>query len=147
MWKDFIEVLEVNCEFYPPTSSAELDATEKALNVTLPESLRGLLLETNGVYSSSMRLDVIWNVDELMRRNQSMREDTNLASSCMTFQSLLFFADSGVDGILFAFPISATGIVQDRNIIAWYPIEDSRPVLAYDLKDFLKRWLSGSLNV
>jgi hypothetical protein len=147
MWKDLIESLEINCEFRPPASSADLETAEKALGISLPPSLRGLFIETNGVYSPSIYLDIVWNVGELIRRNQSMREDENLAASYMTFESLLFFADAGVDGILFAFPISATRIVQEQNIIAWYPIEDSRPVLAYGLQDYLKRWLTGNLHV
>ena len=147
MWKDFIERLEAECEFRPPASPADIKQMEDALGVRLPNSLRELLLETNGVYSRPMYNNVIWHTGEIIQRNTLMREDPKKAETYMTFESLLFFADAGVDGIMFAFPISATGIVQPRNIIAWYPIEDSRPVLAFGLKDYLTRWLTSKLTL
>ena len=64
-----------------------------------------------------------------------------------TFESLLFFAGAGVDGILFAFPVTATGIVREDNVIAWYPVENVQPVVAFSLKDYLTRWMTGSMPV
>ena len=147
MWKDFIERLEAECEFRPPASPAQIKQVETALGVRLPDSLRELLLETNGIYSRPMYNHIVWHTDEIIQRNTLIREDSNLAEMYMAFESLLFFADTGVDGIMFAFPVSATRIVQPRNIIAWYPIEDSRPVLAFGLKDYLTRWLTSELTL
>jgi hypothetical protein len=147
MWIDFIEEFEGKCEFFAPASIEMIEQVETAMGIRLPDSLRELLLETNGVYSGASYLNIIWNTDEIIHRNISMRNNTDMAELYMTFESLLFFADAGVDGILFAYPISASGIVQHQNIIAWYPMEDSRSVLAFGLKDYLKRWLNGGLSV
>ncbi|MEP6986928.1 MAG: hypothetical protein ABI970_15085, partial [Chloroflexota bacterium] len=79
--------------------------------------------------------------------NLAIRSDPTRANIYMSFESLLFFAGAGVDGIMFAYPITATGHVVDQRIIVWYPIEDSRPVLAFSLKDYLKRWLTSELKI
>lgn len=147
MWIDFIKNLKANCEFHAPASAEMIENVEKELGIRLPGDLRELLFETNGVYSGSFYLNIVWKTDEIIHRNTLIREDSNLGETYMAFESLLFFADAGVDDIMFAFPISAARIVQPRNIIAWYPIEDSRPVLAVGLKDYLTRWLTGNLSV
>jgi len=107
--------------------------------------LRTLLEETNGIYNTDTQYYEVWSAGEIGYRNQGLRDDSQLAEMYMSFESLLFFASPGVDGIQFAFPITASGTVRDKNIIVWYPIEDSRPVIAMSLKDFLIRWFKGDL--
>jgi hypothetical protein len=147
MWIEIIREAAADCEFRSPASVSDLEAVEESLKQRLPASLRSLLEETDGVYSHDAYLYIVWSAREIGRRNRGMRDDTRLAESYMSFESLLFFADAGWDGILFAFPITASGTVQDRNIMAWYPIADSRPVVAFLLKDYLTRWLKGDLKV
>ena len=147
MWKEIIQKVDPACEFRDPASPSELARVEKVFGHKLPDSLRGLLLETNGVYHPSSYLDIIWDSDQIARRNNEMRQNKKFAKIYMTFQSLLFFADAGVDGIMFAFQVTASGTVQDGNIVVWDGIEDSRPVLAYSLEDYLTRWLDGRLKI
>jgi hypothetical protein len=147
MWIEIIREVAADCEFRSPALVSDLEAVEALLKLRLPTSLRSLLEETDGVYSPYAYLNIVWSAHEIGRRNRELRDDTRLAESYMSFESLLFFAGAGWDGILFAFPITAAGIVQDRNIIAWYPITDSRPVVAVLLQDYLKGWLKGDLKV
>jgi hypothetical protein len=64
----------------------------------------------------------------------------------MPFDHLLIFGDAGVDGILFAFPITDGRI--DRDLVhAWYPIDDTRELKALSLRDYVEGWLSGKLTV
>ena len=137
MWREFLTEITPNLRFLPPATAEALDRVEDQLGLVLPTDLRSLLLETNGLYDTSVeqwQLKVIWSVEEIEQENLAVRSDPKRADSYMTFESLLFFAGAGVDGILFAFPITATRRVVEHNIIAWYPIEDSRPVLASSLE-------------
>lgn len=147
MWRDFIQNLNTDCEFRPAAPEIAILDTEAGLNLLLPESLKTFCQESNGLYSKFAYLSLVWSVEEILKRNIAMRENAQFAEIYMSFHSLLFFADAGVDGIMLAFPITAKGTVQDKNIIAWYPIEDSRPVLAQSLKDYLKRWFSGEFKL
>ena len=147
MWIELIQELDPYCEFQSSASEDDIGRVEEELKLELPNSLKSLLKETNGVYSTTSYLDIVWSTEQILVRNREMRENTEFAEIYMTFQSLLFFASAGVDGILFAYQITASGIVRDKDIIVWYPIEDSRPVLASSLKDYLTRWCKGELRI
>lgn len=147
MWIELIERITTECVFAPPAAPSDIVALEAQLGHALPASLKSLLSETNGVFWDYSQLDTVWSVDRIGRENQHYRQDPKLAEVYMTFDSLLFFADGGVDGILFAFPVTSKGSVRDREIFAWYPLEDSRPALAHSLEDYLTRWLGGSLTI
>lgn len=150
MWHEVLTEFAPNIGFLSPVDMEALERTEARLNIVLPAALRLLLLESNGLYDTSVeewRLKVVWSIEEIESENLAIRSDPKRADIYMTFESLLFFAGAGVDGIMFAFPITATGHVVENNVIAWYPIEDSRPVVAFSLKDYLKRWLIGELKI
>lgn len=149
-WREFVKRICTTCEFYPVVAIATIEEIESTLKLTLPDSLRQLLMETNGLYDNYSQHRFIWNAEDIRAINQEMRSNTSrlvVADDYMTFESLLFFGSAGVDGIWFAFPVTVSGKVQDRNIIAWYPIEDSRPVVAHSLQIFIEHWLSGKLHV
>jgi hypothetical protein len=147
MWKDFIQELSVDCDFRSAALEIDIASAETSLNLKFPNSLKSFLLETNGLYSRLAFLMLVWSADEILKRNLKIRSNEEYAQTYMSFQNLLFFADAGVDGIMFAYRITASGIAQDKNIIAWYPIEDSRPVIAISLEDYLKHCLSGKLKL
>ncbi|MBA3870752.1 MAG: SMI1/KNR4 family protein [Anaerolineae bacterium] len=149
-WHEFLTGITPNLRFLPPVDMEALERAEARLNITLPIDLRSLLQESNGLYETSVEvwpLKVIWSIEEIESENLAIRSDPTRANIYMSFESLLFFAGAGVDGIMFAYPITATGHVVDQRIIVWYPIEDSRPVLAFSLKDYLKRWLTSELKI
>jgi hypothetical protein len=132
-------------DFFPGATPDELDAVERALGVRLPESLQGLLRESNGV-RVTFGTPLIWSTDEIVRTNRDMRDDPGYRETWMPFDRLLFFGAAGVDGILFAFPI-IRGRVECDRVYAWYPIEDNRELKAESLRDYVERWLSGRLTV
>lgn len=146
MWKEYLREIAPGCVLRPPAAPSDIAAVESALDLRFPDSLRTLLAETNGLYDPDAYLDIVWGVEQIGRVNQAYRQE-DWTLQYMTFECLLFFAPAGVDGILFAYPISASGVVQDKNIIAWYPIEDSRPVVACSLRDYLTRWITGDLKI
>lgn len=132
-------------DFSPGATPEELEAVERALGVRLPESLEGLLRESNGV-RVTFGTPLVWSADEIARTNREMRDDPRYRETWMPFDHLLFFGGAGVDGILFAFPIIGGRIGRDR-VYAWYPIEDNRELKADSLRDYVEGWLSGKLTV
>jgi hypothetical protein len=100
-------------EFNPAASAASIVAAEAALNAALPESLRSLLLETNGVMDM-MAIDggdwfesmwLLWKIEEIEGQNRFYRAASEERTYERDFSSLVFFAGAGTDGILFAFPV------------------------------------------
>jgi hypothetical protein len=115
MWREFVQALDPNCTFFPPASEHQLAAVEGRLKIALPDDLRSLLAETNGILSSSYS-HLINNLDDMMRNNSFFRTDSNYAEIYMPFDCLLFFAEAG-NGDLFAFPIiGGTGRKRDFRL-------------------------------
>ncbi len=146
-WQDFIQNLTDDCKFFPPVTEEKINEAETSLKVKLPKDLRSLLLETNGIYNTQASIHLVWTLEEILRANLALRTEEFRAKSFMPLDHLLFFANAGVDGIHLAFPIAASGDVKNKDIIAWYPIEDSRPVVAYSLKNYVQSWISGKLRL
>lgn len=139
--------------FYPAASAARLAGAEAAVGATLPESLRSLLKETDGVMDM-MAIDggewfesmwLLWAVGDLVERNCFYRAETEEGRLTRDFRSLVFFAGAGTDGILFAFP-AAAGVCEDR-VVVWHPILDGLDEVAPSLEEFLRGWLTGTILV
>jgi hypothetical protein len=81
---------------------------------------------------------ILWSADEVLAGNTA-RLDGRPAS-------VLFFANAGVDGILFGHPISDTGDVEG-GVIAWYPIEDEQRTVAQSFNGWIEGWLGGTIAV
>mgnify|MGYP001382772450 FL=1 len=140
-------------EFYAATTAANIAAAEAALSASLPDSLRSVLLETNGVMDM-MAIDggdwfesmwLLWKVEEIVEQNRYYRAAGVEGTYERDFASLVFFAGAGTDGILFAFP------VEDGNcalrVMVWHPIMDELDELASCLEDFLRGWLTSTISV
>jgi cell wall assembly regulator SMI1 len=139
-------------EFYPGASAASIAYAEATLNAALPESLRSLLLETNGVMDM-MAIDngdwfesmwLLWKIEEIGEQNRFYREAREEGTYERDFNCLVFFAGAGSDGILFAFPVEE-GVCAPR-IMVWHPIMDELDELAPSLEDFLRGWLTDTIS-
>lgn len=145
--------------FYPAASEEDLAAAEALLNARLPESLRSLLLETNGILElmaiDGMVIDggdwfeamwLLWNLAEIVEQNHFYRDAAEGGAYSRDFRRLAFFANAGCDGILFGFPM-----VEDRvcgpNVVVWSPIFDELEEVAPSLDDFLEGWVTGRISV
>jgi hypothetical protein len=140
-------------EFYPATTAANIAAAEAALLASLPDSLRSLLLETNGVMDM-MAIDdgdwfesmwLLWRIEEVVEQNRYYREARVGRTFDRDFSDLVFFAGAGTDGILFAFPV-VDGCC-DSRVIVWRPIMDELDELAPTLEEFLRGWLTSTISV
>jgi hypothetical protein len=150
MWREFIKSLSEDTayhyEFAPPATYFQLDRIEKIFAAKLPDSLRELLLETNGVrqilHYNDERIpigQIIWDADTIQRHNRKMRSDAAYSDFYLPFEDLLFFASPKADSICYALQI-AEGYATE-TVIAWSPTDDSRTEQASSLKTFLESWL------
>jgi hypothetical protein len=100
---------------------------EAALGVTLPEELRDLLQETNGLTISPPSLcepeedtcfSVVWRAEEILEENQAFREAEAMRTPEDTFPPLssLLFVASDFNGDYFAYLI-LNGVIPNTTLI------------------------------
>lgn len=138
MWKDFISKLNTNIEFNAPASKNELLKVEEALNIKLPESLKSLLCETDGIDDIEL-----WSIQEIKEYNISIRN--SFKEYFMPLDCLLFFCGAG-NGDYFGFPIINDETWKD-DVYVWNHEDDSRTCVASSLKNFLKGWLCDEISI
>jgi len=144
MWRERIAELASNVSFGPPGSERAVRDAEVALQVAFPESLRGLLLEADGV-EGEFGLGLIWPAARICGDNVRFRKDPGFAELYMPFQPLLFFADAG-NGDQFAFVVLA-GAIPRPDVFVWDHENDSRTWVAPSLETYLQWWLSGRIEL
>jgi len=143
-WKEHIAAICAQASFSEPAGEQTLSAAETQLGMRLPEELRELLAESNGV-RGEYELALIWPIERIVADNRLFREDESFKTLYMPFDGLLFFADAG-NGDQFAFAV-AGGQVRRPDIFVWNDEEDSRTWLAKDLCDYLEGWISGRIAI
>lgn len=122
----------------------QLTALGNALGVVLPEDLATLLRESNGV-RDQYGLHIIWSTEEIEQYNHEMCSLEIYAEMYMSFTDMLFFADAE-NGDRFAFPI-LQGKVKATSVFAWDHEDDSRTIVAFSLRSYLERLLSGKIKL
>lgn len=144
MWKALISSLEDSCEFSAPPSSEEILAVEKILKCAFPDSLKSLLLETNGVYHSGFSMAFLWDLETIQGANLEFRKNWESYGNSR-FEDLLFFSEGGGNGDWFAFEVSSE---KGRGeTILWRDHETGKRVsVSSTLEEFIKGWLTDELN-
>lgn len=140
MWKEYIQSLDAGCKFQPPATEEQIAEVEAYLSVPLPEELRQLLLESNGVESENGD-SIVFSTKGIFGTNEEMRNDKEFAELFMPFDNLLFFADD-IGGNFFGYGITKCGIVTDM-IFCWDHDSDNRLSVHWKLKPYLKWYLEG----
>src|SRR4030095_13645908 len=120
-WKTRIERCMPESKFFPPASDANLRAVERALGCELPDDLRALLTESNGVKAPYSTL--IYSTDRIIAVNREFRDAEHLADR-MPFDHMLFFGEVS-DGDEFAFPLFRNG-VSGNAVFIWSHETDCR---------------------
>ncbi len=137
MWRSLISGLFADAKFFAPATTSELERAETELQISFPDELRSLLLETNGVaahYSSPL----VWPVEEIVTQNRLFRENADFVQLYMPFNSLLFFGGEG-NGDQFAYRILGGRIRATSFIYEWDHESDGRVWFATDLPDYFRR--------
>jgi hypothetical protein len=118
-----------------------LTHASRSLGVTLPNSLRDLLLQSNGVKDKYLA-KVIWSVDELLSQNRAMRDNPDFSELYMPFDNLLFFGEAG-NGDLFCLRVLSH--VVKPEVFAWNHETDGREWIAPSLDALLFGWFAGDI--
>jgi hypothetical protein len=135
-WKQLLIRLGGNCEFKAPATESQLATIQRALGVTLPEQLREILLESDGI-TADYDAGLVWSASDIVSRNREFRTFVDFRELYMPFEHLLFFGDNG-GGDQFAFAIHADGQIHKREIFRWEHETDARSWFAGHLEQFFE---------
>jgi hypothetical protein len=144
MWRELVSKHDDSASFATAATSFELAQAAESLGVPFPESLRSVLLESNGI-EGEYGLGLLWPVSRIVSDNLSFRNNPDFRELYMPFDCLLFFADAG-NGDQFGFVI-LDGEVRRDDIFAWNHEDDSRSWIAPHLEAYFDWWMSGRITV
>ncbi|GHU24326.1 SMI1/KNR4 family protein [Spirochaetia bacterium] len=140
MWREFISKIDCELTFNQSASIESINAAEIELKVQFPQSLKSLLLESNGV-QDEFECDAIWPLERIIEENKNIR----IIEEQITFNGFLLFSDAG-NGDLFAFSIK-DGNKNKEEIYVWNHEDKSRDIISSSLKDFIKGWFEGIISI
>ncbi len=143
-WKKFVGDLTAKVEFGPPATEAQISAVEKNLGVRLPEQLRDVLREANGVIDRYGH-GPVWPLAQIEEQNREFRSNDGFRELYMPFNNLLLFG-AEVNSDHFAFAIQADGQVHNNDIFIWDHETDGRSWYAGHLEQFLEKQLKREEN-
>jgi hypothetical protein len=145
-WRALISSLEPRPawrNFKPAASIEDLQRIEATLNVTLPDDLRSLLAQSDGV-EGIYGLGLVWPSDRIVEDNKKFRTFPAFRDLYMPFDPLLFFGDAG-NGDQFAYTICGGRVRPD--IFVWNHEDDSRSWKAPSLERYFEWTFAGKLKV
>ena len=137
MWREVITGLFEGVTFQRPANASQIAGVEATFNVKLPDEIRSLLMESNGV-AAHYGLSLVWSTDEIMEQNLLFRRSSDFANLYMPFDCLLFIGAAG-NGHQFAYRILGGQIRDTSEIYEWDHESDNREWFARDLKDYVER--------
>lgn len=141
MWQNLLEQFSEILPQHPPAPVEEVEALERSLDITLPDQIRGLLLESNGIDGEYTR--ILWNTTWIQQQNHEMRNTPYFDELYMPFDHLLFFGDLG-NGDFIGYRI-LKGKVDTLNVYRWDHESDSRICLLVDLEQYISQSLAGKI--
>jgi len=141
-WKSIVGSLADDVEFAAGATEAEIAQAERAMGHRLPDDLRALLLESNGIQDEN-GAGLIWPCADIAEQNLAFRREEGFRELYMPFDNLLFIGDDGT-GDQFAFGITADGKVSTGDIYHWDHETDGRAWIAGDLREYLEFRLDPS---
>lgn len=123
-----------------PASADALHGCEAQLGHKLPDQLRELLAETNGI-GGEYGLGLLWTADRIAEDNAHFRNNSDFRRLYMPFAGLVFFADAG-NGDQIAVSLSG-----NHEVYIWNHLDDSRVWVAPTVMRCLEDWMTGTLKV
>jgi hypothetical protein len=130
-----------------PAYDGAVVQVERGLTCTLPQELRELFLEADGIMELIdvdggwiENMWIFWPLEQLRERNIELRRERGDGR----FPSgALAFSGAGADGVLFAFDLRT----HSSEVFAWDPIDARLVVKARCLREFLPGWVAGKISV
>lgn len=137
MWIELAVSAFPEAEFAPPASSEAIGDIERLSGRPVPDDLRALLSQSDGVLGD-LSMDVVWPARRIADDNAYFRADASFAELYQPFDGLLFFGDNG-GGDQFAFLADDP----DAGVVVWEHETDVRRKVADNLADYLRQILSS----
>ena len=146
---------QTRIEFRDPVPSAEIERAERFFEVELPDELRSLFVETDGVgdwmkvvHSNGWFLNqwLVWPLDELFDQNLALHLSRGNNLAPFSDFPYLFYATAGVDGVYFGYE-KREGKIRADSIATWYSMEDRCELTCMSLAQFLQEWIIGTRKV
>lgn len=138
MWRELIGGLYDDAQFGVPASDEAIDQIERLLNQTVPDDLRELLRETDGVqaeYGSGL----VWSVQDIITENTRFRQSADFAELYTSFDQLMFMGDDGGGNQFAHVRVPARG----PDLFVWDHETDERKWVAGSLEEYLRRRASS----
>ncbi len=140
-WKQLAKKLVPGVKCGRPATEDRITKAEQTLGISLPETLRELLLEADGI-TDEYGSHAIWPIAEIERQNKQFRTNEAFCDLYMPFDHLLLFgSDAGCDH--FAFAIHADGKIHKNDVYRWHHENDARSWFAPRLEQFLEKRLKS----
>lgn len=131
-----------DCKFSAPAAPAAVAAAGNALGCAIPDELKQLYSETDGV-SAHYGAPLVMPLQKAVQENEKLRSSPDLRGLYMPFNYMLVFGAGG-NGDRFFFPIHADGSLA-RKIFIWDHESDSRSYFANTMKDLFLRYATNLL--
>jgi hypothetical protein len=125
-----------DCKFFPPVLPRAIAVAEAELGCALPDDLKQLYSETDGV-DAHYGTNLVMPLQEALEENETLRKSPDLRDLYMPFDHMLVFGGAG-NGDLFFIPICADGSL-GRGVFIWDHESDSRSYFANGVKDLFLR--------
>lgn len=129
-----------DCELFAPVPTTAVAAAENSLGCALPEELKQLYSQTDGV-SAHYGAPLVMPLRRAVEENEALRRSPELRGLFMPFNHMLVFGGDN-NGDLFFFPIHSNGSLAS-NVFIWDHESDSRSYFANTLKDFFLRYATN----
>jgi hypothetical protein len=144
-WLRGLDSLGDTVSLSEPVDPDALGDAEERLGMVLPEDLRSLLSESDGINGAG-RGEPVWPVERIAEENVLLRSaGSTPALPDGADDDLLFFGDAG-QGLLFAYELDAGGEVSESDVFVWQPGLGEAVWIASDLQSLLDDWVRGELT-
>ena len=143
-WRQFLGRVAPTYQVFDGMPWGQYALLEETFGMPVHKELRGLLEETNGTCDES-GFYLVWSIERMISENSRIRLDQRLRKQYMPLDCLFFFGDAG-NGDLFGHAVVA-GEIACSDIFCWSHEDDSRTVVATNLRRFIEGWLDGSIEI
>jgi hypothetical protein len=142
MWTAWLRAIDdygVVVELSDPADETTIDALEDQLGLDLPEDLRSLLLETDGLVDDAGG-EPVWPVERIVEENLALGRDGDTPVLPEGADAdLLFFGDTGGDD-LFVYRLGGNR----PDVYLWVAGRQETHWVASDLQSMLDAWFRES---
>jgi hypothetical protein len=145
VWTSWLQGFDdsVEIRLADPAEALVLAKTEHDLGLALPEDLRSLLAETDGIADAS-DVELVWAAERIAEENVGLRRGES-GIVPRGGGDLLFFGDPGTEDV-FAYRIR-DGVVTEPDVYLWAHLSSAARWIASDLQALLDAWFCGDLEL